>query len=91
MNKHEKRKKSILPGGVGVKVLSYQKKNYKTGKMETVADIGHALRAFKKEVKESGKLEEFRERRYFIPKSAKNREKMKRARYFQWVSDINAD
>ena len=90
MNKHEKRKKSILPGGAGVKVVSYKKKN-KYGKIEEVADIGHALRAFKKEVKESGKLEELRERRYFTPKSAKNREKMKRARYFQWVSDINAD
>jgi len=90
MNKHEKRKKSILTGAVGVKVVSFQKKN-KFGKMETISDIAGALRSFKKEVKESGKLDEYKERRYHIPKSAKKREKMQRARYFQWVSDLNAD
>ena len=91
MNKKERRQKSILPGAVGVKVVSYQKKNHKTGKVETISDIAGALRSFKKELKESGKLDELKERRYHIPKSAKNREKMKRARYFQWVSDQNAD
>tara|TARA_B100001094_G_C17944019_1_gene677105 strand:+ start:362 stop:637 length:276 start_codon:yes stop_codon:yes gene_type:complete len=89
MNKKEKRQKSILPGAVGVKVVSYQKKNHKTGKMETISDINHALRSFKKELKESGKMEELRERRYYIPKSAKRREQMQRAKYFQWVSDQN--
>ena len=83
MNKREKRFKSILPGGVGIKVVST--KNHPRG------DIGQALRSFKKELKDSGKLEELSERRYYIPDSAKNREKMKRARFHQWVADIIKD
>jgi len=91
MNKRLKRQKSILPGaGVGVRVVSYQKKN-KNGKMETVYDIGHALKAFKKEMKEAGILQEYKDRRYHIPKSVKRREMMQRAKYFQWVSDLHKD
>ena len=91
MNKRLKRQKSILPGAVGVKVVSYQKKNFKTGKSETIYDIAHALRSFKKEMKEAGILQEYKERRYHIPKSQKKREKMQRAKYFQWVSDLHQD
>ena len=81
MNKKEKRRKSILPGGIGVRVV--KTKQYPNG------DINHALRSFKKEMKEAGVLQELRDRRYFIPKSARRREKMQRAKYFQWVSDQN--
>jgi ribosomal protein S21 len=81
MNKKMKRQKSILPGKLGVRVV--KTKQYPNG------DINFALRSFKKELKQSGKLEELRERRYFIPKSAKKREQMKRAKYFQWVDDQN--
>ena len=75
MNKKMKRQKSILPGALGVKVI-------KT-KQHPRGDINFALRSFKKEMKESGKLQELRERRYFVPKSAKKREQMKRAKFFQ--------
>ena len=78
-----KRLKSILPGAVGVRVI--KTKQHPNG------DINFALRSFKKELKESGKLIELRERRYYVPKSAKKREMMKRAKYFQWVSDQNAE
>ena len=81
MNKKMKRQKSILPGALGVRVI--KTKQYPNG------DINFALRSFKKELKQSGKLEELRERRYFIPKSAKKREQMKRAKYFQWVDDLH--
>ena len=81
MNKKEKRRKSILPGAIGVRVV--KTKQYPKG------DINHALRSFKKELKEAGTLQELRERRYYIPKSAKRREQMQRAKYFQWVSDQN--
>ena len=81
MNKKMKRQKSILPGGLGVRVI--KTKQHPNG------DINFALRSFKKELKQSGKLEELRERRYFIPKSAKKREQMKRAKYFQWVEDLH--
>ena len=83
MNKKMKRLKSILPGAVGVRVI--KTKQHPNG------DINFALRSFKKELKESGKLIELRERRYYVPKSAKKREMMKRAKYFQWVSDQNAE
>ena len=81
MNKKMKRQKSILPGALGVRVL--KTKQYPKG------DINFALRSFKKELKQSGKLQELRDRRYYVPKSAKKREMMKRARYFQWVDDQN--
>ena len=81
MNKKMKRQKSILPGALGVRVI--KTKQYPKG------DINFALRSFKKELKQSGKLQELRERRYFVPKSAKKREMMKRAKYFQWVEDQN--
>jgi len=81
MNKKIKRQKSILPGALGVRVI-------KT-KHQPNGDISYALRSFKKELKQSGKLQELRERRYFVPKSAKKREMMKRAKYFQWVEDQN--
>ena len=79
MNKRMKRQKSILPGALGVRVV--KTKQYPKG------DINFALRSFKKDLKESGKLQELRERRYFTPKSAKRREQLKRAKYFQWVED----
>ena len=84
-----RRQKSILPGvAVGVKVLSYFKKN-KFGKSEKIYDINHALRSFKKELKASGRMEELRERRYFTKKSEKKRVQLERAKYFQWVDDQN--
>ena len=79
MNKKMKRQKSILPGLLGVRVI-------KT-KQHPRGDINFALRSFKKEMKQAGVLQELRERRYFVPKSAKKREQMKRAKYFQWVED----
>ena len=90
MKKHLKRVKSILPGTcVGVKVVSYPKKDKKTGKIEMIYDINYALKSFKKEMKESGKLLEYKERRYFTPKKEKRRKEIERAKYFQWVSDQN--
>ena len=76
-----KRQKSILPGALGVRVI-------KT-KQHPRGDINFALRSFKKEMKQAGTLQELRERRYYVPKSAKRREQMKRAKYFQWVDDQN--
>ena len=81
MNKKMKRQKSILPGALGVRVI-------KT-KQHPRGDINFALRSFKKEMKQAGVLQELRERRYFVPKSAKKREQMKRAKYFQWVEDLH--
>ena len=90
MKKHHKREKSILPGAaVGVKVISYPKKDRKTGKTETIYDINFALRSFKKEMKEANVLGEYKDRRYFQSKKVKRRKEIERAKYFQWVNDQN--
>jgi len=90
MKKHSKRQQSILPGAaIGVKVISYLKKDKRTGKSEMVYDINSALRSFKKEIKESNVLGEYKDRRYFESKSEKRKKEMERARYFQWVSDLD--
>ena len=82
MNKKQKRLKTILPGvEVGVRVI-------KT-KQHPKGDINFALKSFKKEMKASGRLQELRERRYFVPKSQRRRVQLERAKYFQWVEDQN--
>ena len=82
MSKQGKHQKSIVPGaGVGIKVLST--KQYPKG------DINFALKLFKRELKESGKIQELKDRRHFVSKSQKRKEQMDRAKYFQWVSDQN--
>ena len=80
MNKRMKRQKSILPGATGVRVV-------KT-KQHPRGDIGYALKIFKKELKQTGKLQELREKRYFTPKSEKRRIQIERARYFQKMESL---
>ena len=59
MSKQSKQQKSIIPGSaVGVKVLST--KIYPKG------DINSALKMFKRELKESGKIQNLKDRREFI-------------------------
>ena len=82
MSKQSKHQKSLVPGaGVGVKVLST--KIYPKG------DINFALKLFKRELKESGKIQNLKDRRQFISKSQKRREEVNRAKYYQWLSDQN--
>ena len=82
MSKQSKHQKSIVPGaGVAVKVL--KTKTYPKG------DINFALKQFKRELKESGKIQELKDRRHFISKSQKRREEVNRAKYYQWLSDQN--
>ena len=80
MNKQSKHQKSIVPGaGVAVKVLST--KQYPKG------DINFALKSFKRELKESGKMEDLKNRRHFISKSERRREELNSAKYYQWLDD----
>ena len=80
MSKQSKHQKSIVPGaGVAVKVLST--KIYPKG------DINFALKMFKRELKESGKIQNLKDRRQFISKSQKRREEINRAKYYQWLAD----
>ena len=80
MSKQSKHFKSIIPGvGVGVKVLNT--KYYPKG------DINSALKLFKRELKESGKMQELKDRKEFKSKSQKRRELVNTAKYYQWLSD----
>ena len=82
MSKQSKHFKSIIPGsGVAVKVLST--KQYPKG------DINSALKSFKRELKESGKIQELKDRREFKSKSQKRKEEIDRAKYYQWLDDQN--
>ena len=81
MNKNQKHHQSITPG-IGVKVV-------KT-KYHPNGDIEFALRKFKKEVKASGKLQQLRNRRFFIPKSESRRKEIERAKYFQQFDDVSS-
>ena len=80
MSKQSKHQKSVVPGAsVGIKVLPT--KQYPKG------DINFALKQFKRELKESGKMEDLKNRRHFISKSAKRREELNCAKYYQWLDD----
>ena len=68
MNKSQKHHQSILPG-VGVKVV--KTKRHPDG------DIELALRKFKKEVKDSGKIQNLKDRRQFVSKKTKQRKQKK--------------
>jgi len=72
---------SILPGiGVGVKVPYVKGKD---GRQKGLIDL--ALKKFKREVKESGKLFELRDRRHFVPKSEKLRKQKEKAVFQQYL------
>jgi ribosomal protein S21 len=82
MSKQSKHFKSIIPGsGVAVKVLPT--KQYPKG------DINSALKSFKRELKESGKIQELKDRKEFKSKSQKRKEVVDRAKYYQWLDDQN--
>ena len=80
MNKNQKHHQSITPG-IGVQVI-------KT-KRHPKGDIEFALKKFKKEIKSSGKLQQLRDKRYFVPKSETKRKQVERARYFQQQDSKN--
>ena len=80
MSKQSKHFKSIVPGAsVAVKVSTT--KQYPKG------DINFALKQFKRELKESGKMEDLKNRRHFTSKSEKRREELNCAKYYQWLDD----
>ena len=82
MSKENKQRQSIVPGaGVAIKVSST--KQYPKG------DINFALKAFKRILKESGKMEELKDRRHFVSKGQKRKEEVDRAKYYQWLDNQN--
>ena len=82
MSKQSKQRQSIIPGAtVAVKVSTT--KQYPKG------DINFALKAFKRILKESGKIENLKNRRHYVSKSQKRKEELNRAKYYQWLDDQN--
>ena len=78
----KKNLKTVIPGsGVAIKVLPT--KQYPKG------NINFALKSFKRDLKESGKLEQIKNRRFFISKGQKRKEEVDRAKYYQWLDDQN--
>ena len=73
MNKKMKRQKSILPGALGVRVI--KTKHHPKG------DINFALRSFKKDLKESGKLQVLKDRTQFEKPAVTRRLAKKRRKY----------
>jgi ribosomal protein S21 len=82
MSKQSKHRKMVIPGAtVAVKVLPT--KVYPKG------DINFALKAFKRELKESGKMEDLKNRKEFKSKGQKRKEELDKAKYYQWLDDQN--
>tara|TARA_R100000315_G_C5103881_1_gene59478 strand:- start:116 stop:352 length:237 start_codon:yes stop_codon:yes gene_type:complete len=78
MNKKQKIWQSHLPGvALGASVVK--------------GDIGFAIRFWKKAVKDSGKLFEFKKRKEHIKKSQKRREQLNAAKFAQYLKNKHQD
>ena len=75
MNKREKHHKSIVAGnGNAVTVIN--------------KDLNFALRNFKRKIKESKILDNFKDNQTFIKPSNKRRTQISKAKYIQQIKDI---
>ena len=78
MNKKQKIWQSHLPGtALGASVVK--------------GDIGFAIRFWKKALKDSGKIFEFKKRKEHIKKSQKRREQLNIAKFNQYLNDKHQD
>jgi len=76
MNKRQKQHKAIVPGnGSAVSVINN--------------DLSFALRTFKRKIKESKVLDNFKENQEFTKFSVKRRNQINRAKYIQMIKDMN--
>ena len=89
MNKKNKIWQSHIPGAaLGASVVNI--KTYdKKGNTFMKPDVEFALRFWKRAMKDSGKMIEFKNRTHFTKKSDKRREQLENAKFFQWVDDQN--
>ena len=91
MNKKHKIWQSHIPGcALGAKVVNIKQRDRKDpSKFRSIPDVAFAIRFWKRAVKDSGVLEEYKGRKHFIKKSEKRRVQLENAKYLQWVSDLN--
>jgi small subunit ribosomal protein S21 len=79
MNKKQKQHQTVVPGNpLAVKVVGNQRE-----------DLGFALKAFKRKVKNSGILEKLKDRKEFEKPSVTNRKQIQRAKFIQKIKDRN--
>ena len=76
MNKRQKQHKTIVPGnGSAVSVVNN--------------DLSFALRTFKRKIKESKVLDNFKQNQEFTKFSVKRRNQINRAKYIQTIKGMN--
>tara|TARA_R100000808_G_C2054825_1_gene88791 strand:- start:128 stop:403 length:276 start_codon:yes stop_codon:yes gene_type:complete len=91
MNKKQKIWQSYIPGAaLGAKVVNTKTKD-RNGKTRETADIGFAIRFWKRSLKDAGTLFEYKSRKEYIKKSQRKREQLNAAKFAQWVKDKNQD
>ena len=74
---------SHLPGhALGAAVVKDKRNPKDTG------DIGFAIRFWKRALKDAGTLQELKERRFFVKKSWKKREKIAKAKFHQKMENL---
>jgi small subunit ribosomal protein S21 len=80
MNKKQKQHQTVVPGNpLAVNVVGNQRE-----------DIGFALKAFKRKVKNSGVLERIKDRKEFTKPSVVKRKQLQAAQFMQRVRDLNS-
>jgi ribosomal protein S21 len=82
MSKEDHSIKSIVPGhALAAKVQ--KSKRFPNG------DINRALGKWKRALKDSGKIESIKENKEFVKPSVVKRQEMNRAKYIQYIQDLN--
>jgi ribosomal protein S21 len=89
MNKKHKIWQSHIPGAaLGAETVN-TKMYDKNGNSYMKPDLEFALRFWKRAMKDSGKLIEFKNRTRYTKKSEKRRVQLQNAKFIQWVEDQN--
>ena len=83
MNKKHKIWQSHIPGNANAVSVVNIKQYDKKGNLRTIPDIGFALRFWKRALKDSEVLLEYKNRRAYIKKSERRRIQLSEARYLE--------
>ena len=76
MNKRQKQHKSIVPGnGTAIAIINN--------------DLSFALRTFKRKIKESKILDNYKNNQTFTKPSVKRRTQVSKAKYIQYIKDLH--
>jgi len=84
MSREDKSIKSIVPGNA-LAARVQKSKRFPNG------DITRAIGKWKKSLKDSGKLESLKENKEFVKPSVVKRRELNKAKYIQYIQDLNRD